>query len=156
MKSPILCIRISRRATAAVVLADEQLAFYDGRHLRSNTPAALKGIARYTELLLNQTRPASIVLDCPMKGGSSTNGLAAAVKAVATGANLPCYEIDSAALCLAYGLAKAVTRLQMRSLVEPMFTELATFRGKVKPYIVDATAAALFVESGTALGTFGA
>ena len=154
MNAPILCVRLSRRAAAAVVLSDEQLTFYDGRHLRSNIPAALKGVARYAQLLLDQARPSAIVLDCPMKDGSSTNGLSEAARTVFAKAGISCHEIDSAALCVAYGSTKAVTRLQMRSVVEPMFTELATVRGKVKPYVVDAAAAALFVESGTALGTF--
>ena len=154
MNAPILCVRLSRRAAAAVVLSNERLAFYDGRHLRSNNSSALTGVARYAQLLLDQAHPSTIVLDCPMKDGSSTNRLAEAAKAVFTSAGMVCLEIDSAALCLAYGWTRAVTRLQMRSFVEPMFTELATLHGKVKPYVVDAAAAALFVESGTALGTF--
>jgi hypothetical protein len=154
MKGPILCLRVSRRAAAGVVLADERLSFFDGRHLRSNTEAALRGVARYIQLLLEQARPATVVLDCPSKSGSSTTSLAEAVKTVTVQAGATFRNVDAQDVCGAFGSTSAVTRLQMRAAVEEMFDQLSEVRGKVKPFIVDAAAVALFAESGSALGTF--
>ena len=81
MKAPVLTLRLSRRAIGAVVLADEELSFCDGRHLTSRRDRANLAATRYLERLLKLTSPVTVMFDSPRKEGSSTDALLAAVQA---------------------------------------------------------------------------
>lgn len=155
MTAPILSVRVSRRAVAGAVLSGEQLAFFDGRHLRSGREAAAKAIARYARVLLEQARPSTVVIDCPMKESSATPGLVSALRQVFADAGVATHDVQSAELLRAFGAARAPTRIELRRMVEPFFPELAPITLRVKPHLLDAAACALFVESAAALGTLG-
>lgn len=151
MKMPMLTLRISRRAVAAVVLVDEAVTFRDGRYLRSNREAALKGMVRYVRMVLDLTKPRSVVVDCPRIAGSSTERLWAALGDLIREAGLEMHAVGTGDLLHAYGVVGLSSRLELRRIVEPYFSELAAFDGKVKPYLVDAAACALYAESLAAL-----
>lgn len=152
MKSPLLTLRISRRAVAAVVLEGEVVKFRDGRYLRSNREAAQKGIVRYVRMLLDLTKPGSVAIDCPRVTGSSTERLWTALSEVIQERRLDVRPVMTGELLHAYGVTGLHSRIELRQVVEPLFPELETFGGKVKPYVSEAAAVALYVESAVALG----
>jgi hypothetical protein len=154
MKAPILTLRLSRRALAAVVLHDEQLTFYDGRHLRSDPPAALRAVVRYARLVVDQTRPSTVIIDCPAAKGGGTEPLLQALEAMLRQDGLPVHHVTAVDILHAYGTPGVPSRIELRRIVAPIFPELASVTARVATFVADAAAAALYVEAGAALSTF--
>lgn len=152
MKSPVLTLRISRRAVGAVVLEGEAVAFRDGRYLRSNREAALKGMIRYVRMLLDLTKPGSVAVDCPRIEGSGTERLWTALTEIFKEQHFDVRPVTTGELLHAYGVTGLHSRMELRRVVEPFFPELVDFDGKVRPYVIEAAAVALYVESALALG----
>ena len=152
MTAPILTLRVSRRAVGAVVLADEAVTFRDGRYLRSNRESALTGLSRYVQMLLALTKPTTVVVDCPHHPGSSTERLFIALGDLLRNHGMMVRSVTTGDLLSAFGVTGLDSRLELRRIAEPLFSELSTFEGKVKPYVIDAAASALYAESHAALG----
>jgi hypothetical protein len=152
MRPPVLAVRVSRRAVAAVVLSNEQLLFFDGRHLRSGRDASREAIRRYAQVLIGQARPSTAVIDCPMQEQSATPGLVAALKQAFADARIATVDVPAAEILRAFRMGGLPTRLRVRAMAAPLFAELAAVRLGVKPFLIDAAACALYAESAAALG----
>jgi hypothetical protein len=152
MKRPILTLRLSRRAIGASVLTDETLTFFDGRHLRSKRDAALKAACTYVERLLELTQPAGIVVDAPRAEGGTTDAILHALQSLFVQRRLNVRLLSVGELLLAFGVPAPQSRTELRRIADPLFSELAAMTGKVRPYVVEAAAAALMTESHLALG----
>jgi hypothetical protein len=153
MTAPVLTLRISRRAVAAVVLDDERLAFCDGRHLRSNKAAVQNSALRYLTLVLDQVRPAKVVIDCPFKTGGQTEVIWTALLALLTTRGVAVTRVTVGALLEAFALPGLPSRRALRDVVARLFSsDFAALRGAVKPFMLEAAAAALWADTTTALG----
>jgi hypothetical protein len=153
VRAPVLCVRVSRRAIAGAVLEDERLSFFDGRHIGSRRDAALRAASRYAGVLLDQARPASAIIDCPVSDGSATTAVLDVIKRVLTEAGVEVHDAANREIVRAFGAV--ATRREMRAVAEPLFPELATVASAAKPEMIDAAACALFAESATGLGEAG-
>src|SRR4029079_13681075 len=128
MKSPTLALRLSRRALAGAVIADEKLSFFDGRHLRTSREAAVRGITRYARLRLDQTRPRTVVIDCPLTAGSGTATLLEALRAMLAEAGAEIRFVATGDVLQAYGVPALESRIELRRVVDPLFPELADLK----------------------------
>ena len=153
MTAPVLTLRISRRAVAGVVLDDEQLVFCDGRHLRSDRSALQNSAIRYLTLLLDQVRPAKVVIDCPFRTGGQTEAIWNALSAMLASRSVPATRVTIGALLEAFGLPGLPSRRALRNVVAPLFSsEAIAMNGAVKPFMLEAAAAALWADTVAALG----
>jgi hypothetical protein len=150
VRAPVLCVRVSRRAIAGAVLEDERLSFFDGRHIGSRRDAAVRAASRYARVLLDQARPSTAVIDCPVNEGSATVAVLASIKQALTDAGVVVHDAAAREVIRAFGAVG--TRTEMRAIAEPLFPELEAVTTAAKPEIVDAAACALFAESMTGLG----
>ena len=148
MRNAIVALRISRRAIGAVVLAGGEIAFVDGRHVGSDRPTAVPAATRYIRRLVEMTQPRGLVVDCPAKPGSMATeileGLPQIHSAVA--------RIPLADLLAAFGHPPPSTRPQLRVAAGDLFPELPIRSSSLRPFALDASAAALLAESQIALG----
>ena len=151
MKVPILTLRISRRAIGAAVLRGNELSFVDGRHLRSVASRAVPAGLRYIRRVVELTKPSTVVVEAPREPGSSTDQIVNALVREPIG-SIPVEVLPTASLFVAFGVPALANRAELRASVERMFPELAAMRTTVRPYVLDAGAAALYVESAAALG----
>src|SRR5687767_10771677 len=110
MKAAILSLRLNRRAMGAAVLADDRLAFIDGRHLTSKRERANAAIARYLRRVLELTQPRSVVIDAPATEGSSTRALLHTVHAVLKEAHLDVRAETVGEVLQAYGVPRIKSR----------------------------------------------
>ena len=153
MTAPVLTLRISRRAVAAVVLDDEHLSFCDGRHLRSNKAAVQNSAIRYLTLVLDQVRPATVIIDCPFKTGGQTEVIWNALTPLLATRGVALTRVTVGALLEAFGLPGLPSRRALRDVVASLFsTEATTMRGAVKPFMLEAAAAALWADTIGGLG----
>lgn len=152
MKTPLLTFRLARRAIGAVALSDEHVTFVDGRHLRSTREAALRGGMRYVDRVLALTDPGRVALDCPHKDGGTTEKLVEAVRSACALRHVAVQIVPTSDLLRAFGVPAVHSRLELRQVVAPLWTELETMRAAVRPYVVDAAAAALYAETAGSLG----
>jgi hypothetical protein len=147
MTRTVLTLRINRRAIGAVVLGHESLELADGRHLTSKADKTALAAKRFVEYLFSVTKPALVVLDAPSStGGTATARILAVVADVAVREGLELLHVSKADILSAYGITGIRTRRELRELVRHYWSELATIRGKVVPFIIDAAAAALYAE----------
>ena len=153
MKTPILALRLNRRAIAAAVLADEQLSFMDGHNLTSNHDRACASVERYLKRVLELTQPHSVVIDAPVSDGSSTAEFLQTVVSVTTVANLSVHTELAGDVQRAFGNPGVMSRIELRQVVDPFWPELEQLRGAIKPYVADAVALALYADTLTSLGS---
>lgn len=153
MKAPILVLRLSRRAVAAVMLSGDELTLFDGLHLRSGREAAILGLKRYVQRLIEMIHPKSIVVDAPRMPDGQTEALIKALTEATPNGDLTLIEVASSTILTAFGLPPLRSRSELRAVAEPLFQELATVRTQIRPYILEAAADALIVESAVALGS---
>lgn len=152
MTPRIVAVRISRRAVAAARLAGDALEFRDGRFLRSDRARAGPALVRYLKLVIGQTAPSRILIDCPRVEGSATQGLLALAQGACAAAGVPTSVVSTPELLQAFGESPLGSRTELRLVVAPLFPELDAFTGKVRPYLLEAAALALLAESRAALG----
>jgi hypothetical protein len=152
MTDPALVVRLSRRAVAAVLLSTDRLTLFDGLHLRSSRDAAVAGVRRYLQKLVDVIHPRTVIVDAPSKPGGQTEALLVAIRESLLARGVNVNVLAAATVLAAFGLPALGTRRELRSVAEPLFEELVNFRGKIKPYVVDAAAGALLMESASALG----
>ena len=151
MKTPILALRLNRRAIAAAVLTDERLSFIDGHHLTSDRDRANASVERYLKRVLELTQPHGVVIDAPVSDGSSTAALLHTIVTVATAANLSVHTEPAVGVQRAFGTPGAMSRIELRQLIDSFWPELEQLRGAVKPYIADAVALALYADTRASL-----
>ncbi len=151
MKSPVLTLRISRRAIGAAVLTGEELILMDGRHLISHRERAYVAAARYVERLLELSNARSVVLDAPQSAEVDANGLVSAIESVLRSRQIESLIIGRSDVLHAYGVRPLRNRAALRDIVTMFWPELGRCAGKVQPYVADAAVAALYAESRLAL-----
>lgn len=149
MNNPVLTLRISRRAIGAAVLTGEELSFIDGRHLTSAKSRAVPAALRYINRVVDLVRPRSIVVDAPREPGSTTDQILEELLKQTDGS--PVEVLPVANLLVAFGFPALETRADLRAAVLQMFPQFDDVRLSVKPFLLDASAAALHAESATAL-----
>jgi hypothetical protein len=151
MNSPILTLRLSRRALGAAVLTDEVLTFADGRHLSSQRHRADVATTRYVERLLALSKARFVVMDAPQPAQGEENHLVMAVESVLRPRHIAWLVVGRSDLLQAYGLRALRNRAALRDIAWRFWPEMAQLTGKVQPYVADAAIAALYGESRVAL-----
>jgi hypothetical protein len=152
MTRHLLSLRVNRRAIGAAVLSGDVLTLADGRHLTSARDRALPAAVRYVTRLLEQSSAAVVVVDAPaLAEGTATQQLIGAIITQLSSRGLPSLMVTKADVMAAYGLSPIPTREQVRNVVSNFWPTLATITGRVKPYVADAAAAALYAECRLAL-----
>ncbi|MGH9657950.1 MAG: hypothetical protein ACRD96_05360 [Bryobacteraceae bacterium] len=147
MNAPLLTLRISRRAIGAAVLGPESLELADGRHLTSKLDKTTAAAVRFVEYLIGLIKPALLIIDAPMmKPETATARIMDALRSVLSSRQVDVLMLNKPEILAAYGLKSPRNRRELRELVRHYWPELASIRGKVEPYIVDAAAAALYAE----------
>lgn len=146
MNSCLLSLRISRRAIGAAILEGESLSLSDGRHLPSTPDRAKTAAVRYVERLLTPAITAAIV-DAPGRGISATSdAVFDQITDALRSRGLSVLTVVKGDVLAAYGVAPLPTRGDVRTLVAAYWPNLDRLRGAIKPYAMDAAAAALYGE----------
>lgn len=149
---PTLCLRISRRAVAAAVITGEHLTFHDGRHLTSKADRAIAGADRYVRRILDLTRPTLVAVDAPAKDGSLTERLLKLIEEIVRGAGVRFEALSTSDILASYGMPGLRNRIELRETVEPYWHDLANMKAKVRPFVLEAAAGALYVDTREELG----
>ena len=150
MKTPILTLRLSRRAIGAAVLSDERLTLADGRHLTSRRERATVAAERYLQRLLSMVKPGGVVVEAP-GGADDGSTVASTVVAMLRNLSIDTLVIGRPDVLAAYGVRPRRARPELRALIASFWPELDRIQGRVQPYVADAAAAALYAESRLAL-----
>jgi hypothetical protein len=152
MTEKTLVLRLSRRAIAAAMVTDEVLTFCDGRHLTSRKTAALTAARRYVTRVLDLSTPDAVVIDAPVKDGSTTTALLDTVAEVLKEHQLPSRLVATVDVLATYGLRPSLqTRGALRRIVEAFWPDLPSAIGKTRPYVLEAAATALYDQTVRAL-----
>jgi hypothetical protein len=151
MSRRILALRLNRRAVGAVVLTDDALTMTEGRHLTSERARAVPAALRYVSRLLSQSGSKTVVLDTPAAlPGTTTRMVLDGILHLLSSQGLTPLLIGKGDILSAYGIAVR-TRSEVREVVGTFWPELVRMAGRVKPYAIDAAAAALYAECHLAL-----
>jgi hypothetical protein len=152
MKPHILSLRVNRRAIGAAILTADGLALADGRHLASGAMRAVPAAVRYVERLVKSSGVNAVVIDGPAsRPGSITDGVIASLRQLLSREGLSPVIVGKAELLAAYGLRALRSRQELRSVVADYWPDLSSITGRVRPYAIDAAAAALYAECVRAL-----
>lgn len=152
MSTSRIALRISRRALAAVSLRDDELVFHDGRHLSSQADRARRAVERYLAQVVDLTKPDIVTLDAPTKDSSLASDLAVAVRTALAERHIEVENVTVSDVLASYGLPGLRTRTELRAVVEPFWPDVAGMKGKVKPYVLEAAAVALYADIRAGLG----
>jgi hypothetical protein len=146
MKPCILSLRISRRAIGLAVLDAETLTVSDARHLPSVRERATAAATRYVDRVVTPGLT-SVIVDSPGPGGSeTTDAVVDVVVDLLRAKGLSVLTIVKGDVLAAYGVSALHSRGDVRELVRSYWPVLERVRGPVKPYAIDAAAAALYGE----------
>jgi hypothetical protein len=152
MSATILALRVNRRAIGVALLTRDGLRWADGRHLASGATRAIPAAMRYVERLLIGSGINAVIIDSAARGLSDvTDGVLDGITQVCLSQGLAPITIGRAIVLAAYGLPSLRSRPELRDLVADYWPDLTTIRGRVKPYAMDAAAAALYAECHIAL-----
>jgi hypothetical protein len=152
MTRAILSLRISRRAIGAAVLSGDALTLTDGRHLSSRRERSAAAAVRYVTRVLEQSAASAVVCDVPTSAQTTVSQhVLRAVVDVLTARGLAPSLVTKSDVLAAYGLKPLPTRQQVREVVSEFWPTLESMTGRVKPYVADAAAAALYAECRLAL-----
>jgi hypothetical protein len=147
MTSPLLTLRISRRAIGVVALSDESLTFVDGRHLSSRSDRTVVAATKYVAKLIEVTQPRYLAVDVPARvAGRTTDRILSSLETLAAARGVSVIPLAKRELLIAFGIRSLRNRQELRDVVRPFWPELANVRGRVEPYIVDAAAAAIYAD----------
>ena len=153
MKTSILTLRFTRRAIGAAAISAGELSLLDGRFL-SPLPMerAIPSALRYIDKLLELTHPTTVAIDAPGSDGSTlASALRTEVERRLLSLGIPILVLDRSDILAAFGVTRVVDRRQLRELMEILWPGMDRVKGKVKPYVADAAAGALFSECQVAL-----
>jgi hypothetical protein len=147
MKTRILSLRVNRRAIGAAIITADGLTLADGRHLPSGATRAAPAAVRYVDRLLNDSGINAVIVDSPApRPGSVTDGLLASLQQLLADKGLVPVVIGKSDLLAAYGVQALRSRQELRSVVADYWPDLSRIGGRVRPYAIDAAAAALYAE----------
>lgn len=147
MTQPILTIRITRRAIAAVVLANESLVIADGRHLSSRIDRAVPSALRYVNRLIELAAPAAVVVDAPTtQAAGTTPRILDGIEQLSHERHLPLIPVRAPEVLSAYGDPALETREELRDIVAAFWPEVDRSHGAIRRLVCDAAAAALFAD----------
>lgn len=152
MKAPTLCLRVSRRALGAAAVDNEELAFRDARHLTSRTERAVAAAERYLRRIVELTAPTRVVIDAPHKEGSTSARVLQSIMAILKELGIPAEAVVLTDVLASYGVPGLRSRAELERVVQPFWPDLAAWRGKAKPYVLDAAAVALYDDVRQSLG----
>ena len=148
----ILSVRLHRRAIGIAILEREGLTFADGRHLASGVARAIPTAVAYVQRWLTGSGATAVIVDSAPAGLSEvTDDIRAHVAQLCADAHLPMLTIGRAEILAAYGHPALRSRYEVRGLVGEYWPDLLTIRGRVRPFAIDAAAAALYAECRMAL-----
>jgi hypothetical protein len=151
MNQTTLVLRLNRRAIGAVVLKDEDLTFFDGRHLASDRGRAVAAADRYVTRLLDLTKPTDVLVEAPTEPASTTASILETVFRAAEAAGVRAQIVGTADILHSFGVPALRTRGQLRQIVSEFWPQLNALTGKVKPFVLDAAAATLYAQAERAL-----
>src|SRR5438128_11395994 len=117
MNHTTLVLRLNRRAIGAVVLKDEDLTFFDGRHLTSKRERAVAAADRYIRRLFDLTNPGDVLVDAPAAPASTTASLLETVFKAAEGAGVRAQIVGATDILHSFGVPAIRTRGQLRQIV---------------------------------------
>jgi hypothetical protein len=147
MKPSILTFRLNRRAIGVAALDGESLRLADGRHLTSRRDKTVLAAHRFIYRLLVDTAPSLVVVDAPSAAdGAVSSAILDDIRRTVTDLGIDLLAVTKSELLTAYGLYPVKSRRDLREIVRSFWPELSNVRGKVEPYAVDATAAALYAD----------
>ena len=148
-----LTLRLNRRAMAAVSLSDDgEFLYCDGQHLRSRREEAVRAATKYVGKLIETLTPHHVVIDAPAKDGSTTTAIVRAVTDLLRERHVPWRAISTADVLASYGIPAVHSRSELRALTQEWWSNIPPGVGKVRPFVVEAAAAGLYADVGTALG----
>lgn len=152
MKLRILSLRVNRRAIGAAILTADGLALADGRHLASGAARAVPAAVRYVERLVTGSGITAVIIDGPAASpGSTTDGVMTSLRQLLSSQGLSALTVGKSDLLVAYGVRALRSRQELRSVVADYWPDLLDIGGRVRPYAIDAAAAALYAECRWAL-----
>jgi hypothetical protein len=151
MTPKTLVLRLSRRAIAAAMLSDEELMFFDGRHISSQKGRAVPAASRYIERVLSLTTPTAVLIDGPTNAVSTTASVLESVRSLAANRKLSVRLIALSDVLESYGLPGLPSRVALRKVVDGLWPQIAAMTRRVRPYVADAAAVTLYAESQQAL-----
>jgi hypothetical protein len=157
MTDSILTLRFTRRAIGAAAIRGGELSLLDGRFLTGSTrERSIAGALRYIDKLLELTRPTVVALDSPSAEPSTLAGaLRSEVERRLLAENVPVLTLNRQELLAAFGVTRVIDRRQLRELIDILWPDLERVKGKVRPYVADAAAGALYGECQVAFGGVG-
>ena len=151
MNSRILALRLSRRAIAAVMLAEERLEFREGRHLNSRRERAERSAGKYVERLVDQLAPTGVVVYAPSTDENARSQVLRVVQTVIVRAGISIRIVARRELTEAFGIPSVRGWTEIRASTESFWPELVALRTAVRPFITESAAVALYAESFLAL-----
>jgi hypothetical protein len=153
MKPAIIALRLSRRALAAAAVGDDgDLTMYDGRHLSSRAERAVAATERYLTRLFELSMPTLVVIDAPHAEGGTTSRLVDVATSVLQRLSISFEVVSVSDVLSSFALPGLRSRRELSQVVEGFWPVLAQMRLKVKPYVADAAAVALYADVTYGLG----
>jgi hypothetical protein len=153
MKHQILALRINRRAIGVAVLTGDELTLTDGRHLPSTSHRAINSSRRWLSYWLERIGDADIVLDTPtLLTGTTMSAVVDDLSRLLSERHIVPISLTKADVLAAYGLRPVRSRQEVRQIVSEFWPRLPQTAGRVRPYVMDAAAAALLAESRLRVG----
>lgn len=147
MRRKILALRINRRAMGVVVLDRDELVLSDGRYLPSTRQRALNSLRRWLSYWLERFNDVDVVLDTSIPlAGTSMNAIVEELSALFSRRRIAPVELAKPEILSAYGLRPLRTRQEVRQVVSEFWPQLPQMSHRVKPYVIDAAAAALLAQ----------
>jgi len=152
MMPTILTLRITRRAIGAACIRGGEASLVDGRFLSGPTERAIEGALRYVRRLISFAQPTTLVIDAPHGEQSTlTSRLTSDIEAVAHDEQHAVLHLDRKDILAAFGVTRVVDRRQLRELIAVLWPDTSRVTTKVRPFVADAAAAALYGETVLAL-----
>jgi hypothetical protein len=153
MKAKILALRLGRRALAAAAVGDDDdLTMYDGRHLSSRAERAVAATERYLVRLFELSMPTIVMIDAPHAEGGTTSRLVEVATSVLQRLNIKFELVSLSDVLSSFALSGLRSRRELSQVVEAFWPVLQQMRLKVKPYVADAAAVALYADVWHGLG----
>ena len=152
MNTNILTLRVTRRAIGVAAIRSGEASLLDGRFLSGPADRAIPAAVRYVTRLLALANPGTVVLDAPT-GDPSTlvTRLTHDIEAIVREQGRTLLRLERHDILTAFGVTRVVDRRQLRELVAILWPDMAHVVSKVRPFVADAAAAALYGETRLAL-----
>lgn len=143
----ILTLRFTRRAIGVAVIRGGEMFLLDGRFLNPRPERTLPAALRYLEMVIEQTKPTAIAIDAPGSDGSTlAERIREVVERLARDRRIPLLVLERSDILSSFGVTRIADRRTLRELIQILWPGIEDVTRKVKPYVADAAAAALYAE----------